>query len=271
MTRRAGKVAVACAIGAWIGTFVALEASPMFWWIGLIVGGLVGYLSYEGHEVAKAVPAAYRAARGWQPPPLYWKSVGLSALLWGGIALYGVLPLLAMLAFSPQALLTPTGSVEVLVSLLGIIMGALVGFWLFVYLLLQRMYFGARELKWRAEINRDLLTYIYCSTPPLLLFWHLPRGTGRVLQRIPAATRIAAIGTVAFLRFLCRFGWELFLRVHSEVRLLCGVDALLGTAVGYFAGSALVGAIVGGLIGLVNYTLVTEMWLRPRGYLPARS
>ena len=66
------------------------------------------------------------------------------------------------------------------------------------------------------------------------------------------------------------FLWTLFKFIHSDMRLLCGVDALLGAAVGYAAGSALVGVMGGGALGVANYALITERWLRPRGYLPAR-
>lgn len=68
-------------------------------------------------------------------------------------------------------------------------------------------------------------------------------------------------------RFLRRFTWQLFIRIHSQERLICGVDALLGAAVGYLAGSALVGALVGGVLGVINYELVTRRWLIPHGYV----
>jgi len=35
------------------------------------------------------------------------------------------------------------------------------------------------------------------------------------------------------------------------------VDAALGTAVGYFTGNPLIGAVAGGLLGVVNYEIIT--------------
>lgn len=44
---KTAKIFTACAIGSFIGALVALELQPLWWWLGLVIGGLVGYLSYE--------------------------------------------------------------------------------------------------------------------------------------------------------------------------------------------------------------------------------
>jgi len=49
-----------------------------------------------------------------------------------------------------------------------------------------------------------------------------------------------------------------FIIIHSEIRLLCGVDAVIGAAAGYFTGSAIIGALAGGLIGVINYEIVSR-------------
>ena len=53
------------------------------------------------------------------------------------------------------------------------------------------------------------------------------------------------------------FARKLFIQIHSEMRLLCMTDAFLGAVVGFFAGSVLLGAISGGLLGLLNYEIVS--------------
>ena len=55
-----------------------------------------------------------------------------------------------------------------------------------------------------------------------------------------------------------RFSRIFFLLVHSDIRLLCGVDAALGCAVGYFFGNALFGGVAGGVIGLLNFEIVSK-------------
>jgi len=66
MNRESGKVFVACALGAFIGALAALELNSYFWWLGLIVGGLVGYLTYEFKEVIEAVRQAWKAVVSWR-------------------------------------------------------------------------------------------------------------------------------------------------------------------------------------------------------------
>src|SRR5207253_919220 len=76
-----------------------------------------------------------------------------------------------------------------------------------------------------AENDMKLIrALVYMIAPPVVIFWHIPR---------------LLIGCI---RFVGRFVWHLFLLIHSELRLLCGVDALIGAGVGYFMHSALIGA-----------------------------
>ena len=60
----------------------------------------------------------------------------------------------------------------------------------------------------------------------------------------------------------CRCCKTFFILVHSELRLLCGVDAAIGALVGFLIGSVVLGALAGGLLGLLNYELVSKRWLK---------
>jgi len=51
---------------------------------------------------------------------------------------------------------------------------------------------------------------------------------------------------------------ETFIYIHSEMRVLCFVSAALGACVGYFLGSATIGAIAGCVFGIVNYEIVSK-------------
>lgn len=262
MKRETGKVFFASALGAGIGALVALEVVSWLWWVGLLVGGLVGYLSYEFKAVLAALPKAWRAARGWQTPPHYWRNVGW---VWLGItgAISGLAVLVHILFWSQgiEAIADVSGT-GIAILLLSAVAFVVV----------------APALLMGEEVPSPVVfgkTLLYWSSPLTLFFYHLPRGLWWIIRRTPKAVAVAAIaigrGLVAFVRFLPQFGWQVFIRIHSEMRILCGTDAALGAAVGYFAGSALLGAVVGGLFGVVNYALVTERWLRPRGYLPVRA
>jgi hypothetical protein len=255
MKREAGKVFFASALGAGIGALVALEVVAWLWWIGLIVGGLVGYLSYEFKTVLAALPKAYRAARGWQTPPRYWRNVG-----WNFLGNMTIMIWLLIIFGSPAIANTPLDSLPVI----GVLGSLLV---IPTFLLALQATGDQKYLE-----GREIFLYAF---PPIFIFYHLPRGLWWIIRRTPRAVVVAAVaigrGLAAFVRFLPRFGWQVFIRIHSEMRILCGTDAMLGAAVGYFAGSATIGAVAGGLFGVVNYAFVTERWLRPRGYLPARA
>ena len=53
-----------------------------------------------------------------------------------------------------------------------------------------------------------------------------------------------------------------FLLVHSNIRLLCACDAAFGAIIGYFCGNALVGALAGGVLGVINYEVVSVRLLK---------
>lgn len=262
-----GRVFLACAIGAGIGSLVALEMARAFWWIGLLVGGLTGYLSYEWRAVLRAIPAAYRAARGWQSEPFFWPYTGWTMLLIASV-IFDIFLIVGIPQVavgnelpSPLALLVIYGSMTTVVAALVISASGAIG-----------VATGSVEVAHRNSAIEAHRKGCYAFAPPLVLFWHLPRGIWWVARRLPRAMIVTVVGiargVVAFARFMKRFAWELFLRIHSEMRLLCGVDAMLGAAVGYFAGSAIIGALAGGIFGVLNYAIVTERWLKPKGYLP---
>lgn len=66
--------------------------------------------------------------------------------------------------------------------------------------------------------------------------------------------------------WMIRFFKYLFILIHSDIRLLCGVDAAVGATIGYFSGSAIIGAVSGGVLGVINYELISKrvLGLAPR-------
>src|SRR5437016_6103600 len=73
---KAVKVFFACAFGATIGTMIALQVNHNVWWLGLAVGFVTGYLSYEFKAVITAVPRAWKAAVAWTPDRKAWSTYG---------------------------------------------------------------------------------------------------------------------------------------------------------------------------------------------------
>lgn len=244
MSRESWKVFVACALGAGTGSLVALEVSHWFWWIGLIAGGLIGYLAYEFREVLLAISATWKAIV--HPSPqlrlFEWK-----VILWLSLSFSAILPIFLILWSIVDIENTGLATFISMTLTLGFILGFApipdITMW----------YINGKTVE---DQIIQLRKVNYMVFPPRVIFWHLPRG---IVWLVRATSKI-----------LARFCWQVFIRIHSEMRLLCMADAALGAAVGYWAGSAVIGAISGGVFGLVNYAVVTKRILEPRGLLPAR-
>lgn len=239
-----GKVFLSCAFGSGIGALVALSLWQPIWWLGMLVGGLVGYLSYEFKAVIAAIPMAWRVATT-QAQRITW------AKTWETITLIIAFLTTAVTMMTPPILVTWFAFAVhndyqglAAVGMLGI-MFSTVGSGVFA---------GTQILEKRMGLGRFILRYniltAYAYILAQLLLW-----AARVVMRIPIAIGVAAIVGG-------KFFWNLFIEVHSDIRLLCGLDAALGAAVGYYFGNALIGALVGGVFGVVNYKVISEWWLR---------
>jgi hypothetical protein len=268
MFRESQKVFLACAIGAGIGSFVALEVSAMLCWVGFLLGGFVGYLSYEWKEVVRAVPKAYRIAAGYRLPAGYLKFFVWDVFLWFNIAFLSTI-LLACIIESGRS---TTG--EHLSFKASIIVGGFV--WFFSVLLsggavLNIAYYSMKSpISYDGQLLKDEIEttrqFALCTFLPCIFFWHLPCGIVFVAKRTPSFSVWFFNGSLLVARewgsFLKKFLWNLFLLIHSEMRILCSIDAFIGTVIGYFAGSALMGALYGGIVGVFNFLVITELCLK---------
>lgn len=244
------RIFIACAVGAFVGSIIALQMYQMFWWLGAAIGAFVAYLGYNVEEVIAAIPVAYHTARGWQPDYPAWR-VKFKI----GFATVGLVQTMLLVGFG---LLGPTMSP---------------GFWLkkefwgiaLGYQVLMFVIFMSMPGRDR-DGSLSNFTISYWDTNPInLLFWHLPRGlffgSRWLILGVPRAT----MACIAFVGFSKNFTTMLLRLIHSELRLLCAVDAALGTAIGYFAGNPLIGAIAGGLLGVLNYEIITVRVMKLAG------
>lgn len=265
-----GKIFVASTIGAAIGSIVALQVNANFWWAGALIGGFIGYLSYEWKEVIRAIPIAARAAfpalvRGmsefvkemreawaWafgRPRPFVYLHLLFGAIF--SFLLTGDIFKTINFESSPSPLCAIFCIAILMFFLLSVIS-------VFSFLCLSLPYcFGEDD----SQDDEDFFSETSYLKMLKMHFLGIPKAWGILLWRFVSSM------TTGFVRF----GWKMFLFIHSERRLLCGMDAMIGACVGYFSGSVLVGALAGGILGVVNYMYVTERVLRPRGFIKAAS
>lgn len=231
------KVFVACALGAFIGGVVALQLNGYFWWIGLVAGGLVGYFTYEFRTVLKAIPKAWRAVIEWRPNVEYWRAFGkLSVHLTIAASTFTVLPAILFLV-----------SDNYVMSIVLISITLLAGVIVTVIALFDSSITDITEdYQPVIEDARDIARYNVIT----VYFRYAPKAIWWTIKRIPSI----AVSLARFVR-------KVFRLIHSDERLLCGVDAAIGATVGYFTGNALIGALFGGALGVASFELISKRLL----------
>lgn len=235
---RSLKIFVACALGGGIGAFVALQLNSFFWWLGLIAGGFAGYITYDFGEVISAIHKAWKKAAGQIP-----KSEGIAVFLFAVsmLSCFGTAWLIASLFYL-------WGGITEKMAENVIILPAMVFMMVCVIISFARLIRQeglARESKNGAIFFRKMALR---SSPPMIFFYYP--------------------GWIIFAAFKhgIPFGWKfgklVFVLIHSEIRLLCMLDAAIGAGVGYYFGSALIGALAGGLLGVFNFQIISKRVLK---------
>lgn len=227
-------------MGAGIGVLVALQMNHFFWWVGAVVGGFVGYLTYDFKEVVKAVPHAWHRASSWRPSEnLKGVVLWVITILFLGFFCWGSLATLLGFWFNE---IPRTAEAILIIPLF-------MGFGLCLWALAC---FTMSEYLRNANLKEATIWALRETNPIMVLFWHLPRGCWYTTKW---SVTVAIPTTRRFLK-------ELFFLVHSDIRLLCGLDAALGACAGYFFGNALIGAIAGGIFGVLNYEIFSKKVLK---------
>lgn len=234
------KVFLSTALGSLIGALIALSVWQPIWWIGMLAGGLVGYLSYEWREVISAILVAWAATRSNAVPVskdilIIIGTLALVVVVFGANAI----PLIALLwlfrGYDPGF---PMTSVLIWATVVPLT-------------LIVEVFIGFRRREEESPSFWSIFYLFYLISPIGVYGYYLPRF---LFLQLPKGI---AEGVVRCARFI----QHLFILIHSEERLLCGVDAAIGAGVGYLMGNALVGALVGGLLGVANYEFISKRWL----------
>lgn len=234
------KVFFACAFGAFVGAFVGLHFGYLV--LGITVGGIAGYLSYELDKVIAAFPAAWRATTTWRPEKQWWKVyfryVANRACWLSGIVFMCSILLNGLMVCIAQVDHTP------ILPLIAAVAGSSLVVWVFLISAI-----ATRPPKTISEMELAMKRRPASETYKMF-FWEMPRDIVLLFLKLP---RWIASGE----RFVGKFFSKFFRLIHSEIRLLCLVDASIGALIGYFYGSSLIGTLAGGILGLVNFELLS--------------
>lgn len=242
-------LAIAC------GVAIGLAVEPVWQWLAPIIGGIIAYLVVNIRGAVSAVPRAWEMVYNWDYPTKeereyirWWVYAWLSTGMTFGLSILGLFVILKPANFNEESYLTC------------VLMGIYGGFFMFLVLLTEAERKIPDDLPKSEQTRRglqELKRIVRASFPFVILFYHLPRGMwwlGRygiprfVTRYVPIAARLV---------------WQWFRLVHSDVRLLCFVDAALFTGIGLLAGGPIaVWAIGGGIFGVFNYQIVSVHWLK---------
>ncbi len=256
MNINAIKTGFALLLGGFIGTIIALQLQTNFWWVGMIAGGFVGYMTYQVKEVVAAFKAAWRAGINWQPNWVEWNNYWslakwtVSAACATSVTMWITLIAVAEFIDHLEGKEGMLPSVEVLLFL----MSAFLGFATFFGLLFA-LTDKEHEKQNLIKNSRFALAYlnpvsVCLELIALLLFttYFSVVGIGWLIIQSPAGARITG-------SFISQF----FRLIHSDMRILIGCYCALGTGIGYFTGNAIIGGIasvaIGGVIGAVTAQL----------------
>ncbi|MEA3453129.1 MAG: hypothetical protein U9Q96_02215 [Patescibacteria group bacterium] len=236
---RLWKVVVPLFLGGAIGTMVALNINSNFWWLGMLAGGFVGYFSYDFKSVIQ----------GWRNFGAEFKKV-----TWVEnkckIGTFGVMTV-------------SLGGVGFLLSFFPIVLeGSRTEDIVFTALILFFLLFAVAMLAIMGYVLEFEL--IKAAAPDRVLVW-LERGMPRAVITISRFLLIKVPGfllikvPVSFYKGVLRFFgmiWEFLRFIHSDLRLLIGFDAMLGTVIGYFGRNILIGGISAIIVGVGSYLLI---------------
>lgn len=256
---------IAGALGALVGSLVALEVSPTFWWIGMVVGGLIGYVGYApitAWRVFKRVAQEVLAECTFERCKGLGKGIATVVIVAAYIVAV-VVPFWFSAAYCSHDL---AGQVD----------DTLVKTFMFGVYYLGVIFFTAKicalpVTNWVDEVSNWIGN---SSTVVKVALLNPVSVTLLVIPLIPVCCLILLVATICY--FIFEAGCEVwdalsvfmreilplaFARMHSDSRLLVGLAAALGSVSGFFSGSVLVGVTAGGFVGLLDVAFLRKRLL----------
>lgn len=249
MRKETKSIGFVCALGAFIGALLALELRARFqygmylWPIGALIGGGVAYIAVDFREFCSGVARAYRATIAWRLNWSYWKAHG--AVFLGVNTVLTTVCVILFVAFPKQTVWD-----------ICIIFAACQGICLMCPLVIiahcNDDYLRARSIGFgMLRLGNPFSVACLGLLSTLYIVLTLRRVFFRILKWIPTA-----------LVFTKEFVTKVFVSVHSDRRVICFADSVIGATVGFFCGSAFTGALIGAVLGMANYELVSVRWLK---------
>jgi hypothetical protein len=248
------SILFACFAGAALGAAVALQLH-YFWWVGLLVGGATGYLSYSLREVINAAVTAWNTLAGGLKGRA-WKTALRDALVVLAVlacVLVGAASTL-LLSVGALALATTAPESSPIWTEVPAVSGPMqIPRWFWISAVVGVLVLGGILSAWilrSSDRKQAWMAVLGCiAITPLVL---------------PITLGVVFLGAIIpkGARFMWRMARLTFILTHSQMRLLCMTDASVGALIGYLCGNALIGGAIGAVLGLVDYRFTSMRWLK---------
>ncbi len=251
--RESKRIGLACFVGASVGTILSTVVGVETIWqqilaiVGILAGGAVGWLVYDLPAVWHAFRRAFRQTVAWRPDKKLFLDSGKFTLAFLGLLVLGLL--------GPALLYGVIGYLLSEKSVIPAIHGLSILIW-FVSL-----YDGELcDSETKGVISRLKTSALMSLGWPFVLII----GVLFLFYFALYESFMAVLSTVKWSLVVIK---RTFVYVHSAERRICFVDSIIGGVVGYWlAGGnvayAGVGGLVGAIVGIANYELISIRWLK---------
>ena len=234
-----------------------------FWWTGTIAGFIVGYLTCEWKELARAIRTAYHSVVGWQSDKSWnwWKAYG--RLIWSNIVSvlnlflifviggYLVVGAMEITHFVNDQEINLYLDMLVFAGFLGVALGGTL--FMTAIMVVNAKVFSWDEKKLQRETKENYETAKSFS-PIRFYIFGIPWLFQKALPFI-----ITKLGEFVIL---------VLTLIHSDRRMVRGFSVAFGVAVGYYETSWIVGGIFAGVFVVIGEKLIGEEIL---GVLPKKA
>lgn len=282
MKQKTLMIAFSCAIGAGIGYLLA-KSLGSFWTVGILIGGLIGYVSYDFKKVLSAIPEAFNHAKEKVGNLDFAKSLRKATRFIFYASWIFLIPMGSMFYFMERV---NTDIYKLPVTLVLLIMGYITIHMIVCTLFVLtkhseeaefsmdptflRYYkrIGFWSLAQRAKASNFLFVCTLCLSPFISVYFFLRIS----IELCVWAGKKVWNRLISTKNFVFQFFWKLFKLIHTEIRILVGVDSIIGGLIGflylpdiYLLGiniTILACMLIGAILGVFNYQIVSIKMLK---------
>lgn len=273
------KIAISVFFGALIGSLVSINYS---WWIGMIVGGIVGYLSVEPMAIPKAIAKVFKSMYSESNRNKFKFTGKIFVCLYLSMCFVIVTPVFPIHAFGIWL-----GKITLL-SLYFYEFTFLIAA-LFSSIVISITFYG--ETYWKYE-NYMLSSYEISQIPPgITLVYSMQSPKKYFKSFLRSYFNIVTIISKGFVIFFIimlpmfifwkmpvyifwkipigigKFTWAVVKIIHCHNRVIAGIDAVIFACLGYGLSyltpmAPLIGAVIGFALSKLHWELVSVRWLK---------